>query len=81
MPELIPAEPRTPALATDNQRWAIFTLFEHFGVKEVGQMRTDAARILKLDYLPDLRELTQVQADELISELRRAMSRERVSDE
>ena len=70
-----------PELATDNQRWVIFTLFEHFGVKEVEQMRANAARILKLDYLTDLRELTQTDADELISELRRAMSRERVSDE
>ena len=70
-----------PELATDNQRWAIFTLFEHFGVKDTEQVRADAARILKLDYLPDLRELTQADADELISELRRAMSRERVGDE
>ena len=69
-----------PELATDNQRWAIMTLFEHFGVKELDQIRADAARILKLDSLTDLRELTKVDADELISELRRAMSRERVSD-
>ena len=70
-----------PDLATDNQRWAILTLFEHFGVKDLAQIRSDAARILKLDSLPDLRELTQADADELISELRRAMTRERVSDE
>ena len=70
-----------PELSTDNQRWAILTLFEHFGVKELDQIRADAARILKLDSLTDLRELTQADADELISELRRAMSRERVSGE
>lgn len=70
-----------PELATDNQRWVIFILFEHFGIKEVEQMRANAARILKLDHLTDLRELTEAYADELISELRRAMSREQVSDE
>ena len=70
-----------PDLATDNQRWAIYTLFGHFGVKEVEQMRASAAQILKLEYLTDLRELTQQDADELISELRRAMAREQVADE
>lgn len=70
-----------PDLATDDQRWAIFALFGHFGIKEVEDPRAAAARILKLDYLTDLRELTQTDADELISELRRATARERVSDE
>jgi len=43
-----------------------------------GQVRADAARILKLDYLPDLRELTRADAAELIAELRRALAQERV---
>ena len=70
-----------PDLATDDQRWTIFRLFEHFGIREVEQMRADARRILKLDNLFDLRELTRADADELIGELRRALAQERVSDE
>jgi hypothetical protein len=70
-----------PDLATEDQRWEIFNLFQHFGIKEVGQMSADAARILKLDYLADLRELTAANADELIAELRRARAQERTSSE
>jgi hypothetical protein len=70
-----------PDLATDDQRWQIFNLFGHFGIYEPEQVRADSARILKLDYLPDLRELTRADADELIAELRRALAAERVSDE
>jgi hypothetical protein len=81
MPELIPAEPGTPEPSTDSQRYAIWRLFEEFGTKDVGQMRADAARILKLDHLTDLRELTRPDADELIGELRRALAGQRVSDE
>ncbi len=68
-----------PDLATDDQRWAIFELFGQFGIKGE-QMRADAARILKLDYLTDLRELTRDQADELIGELRRALAGRKVSE-
>lgn len=68
-------------LATDDQRWLISELFEHFGVKDMEQVRVDAMRILKLEYLPDLRELTRTDADELIGELRRALAKERVSDD
>jgi bacterioferritin (cytochrome b1) len=71
----------TEALATDEQRWQIFDLFGHFGIKEVAQVRADAARILKLDYLPDLREITSADADELIAELRRALAAERVGND
>jgi hypothetical protein len=71
-----------PDLATDDQRWAIFGLFSHFGIREVSQMCADAARILKLeDGLTDLRELTRADADELLDELRRALAQERVSDQ
>ena len=69
-----------PDLATDDQRWTIFELFGRVGVKEVEQIRADAVRILRLDYLADLRELTRDQADELISELRRALADRAVSD-
>jgi len=68
-------------LATDAQRWTIFELFGHFGITETEQIRADAQRILKLDYLPDLREMTRADADDLIAELRRALAAERVSDE
>ena len=66
-----------PALASGDQRWTIAELFAHFGIKDPAQIRADAARILKLDYLPDLRELTAADADELIAELRRALAQER----
>ncbi len=69
-----------PDLATDEQRWTVFDLFKRFGVREVAQVRADAARILKLDYLADLRDLTRDQADELIAELRRALAGREVSD-
>ena len=65
-------------LSTDQQRWDIIDLFGHFGIRDLGQVRADAARILKLDYLPDLRELTRADAAELIGELRRALAQERV---
>ena len=67
-------------MATDDQRWQIADLFAHFGVKEMDQVRADAARILKLDYLPDLREMTAKDADELLGELRRALAAEQVTD-
>ena len=67
--------------ATDEQRWEIFHLFEHFGIKDIAQVRVTAAQILKLDYLPDLRELNHADAGELIEELRRALAAERVSDD
>jgi hypothetical protein len=66
-----------PALASDDQRWTIAELFAHFGITDVAQVRADAARILRLDYLPDLREMTVDDADELITELRRALAQER----
>ena len=68
-------------LSTDDQRWTIYDLFTHFGIKDTAQMRVDAARILKLDYLPDMRELTSADADELIGELRRALAVKQVADE
>jgi FMN-dependent NADH-azoreductase len=69
-------------LATDDQRWYISELFGHFGITDPRQIRADAARILKLDDgLTDLRNLTRTDADELISELLRAVAAERVSDE
>ena len=68
-------------LASDRQRWQIVELFARFGIKDLDQMRADAARILKLDYLPDLRELSEAAAAELIGELRRAKAHERVSDD
>jgi hypothetical protein len=71
----------SPDLATSDQRWQIAELFAHFGIREMEQIRLDAARILKIDYLGDLRELSQDDAAELISELRRARAQERVSDE
>jgi bacterioferritin (cytochrome b1) len=67
-------------MATDAQRWEIAELFAGFGVTDMRQVRADAERILMIDYLPDLRELTSGQADELISELRRAVAARRVSD-
>jgi hypothetical protein len=70
-----------PDLADDDQRWAIFRLFESFGIKDTEQMRADAARILKLDYLPDLRELSRKDADDLVAELRRARAQEQVPGE
>lgn len=70
-----------PDLATDQQRWDIFELFGHFGIREMAQIRADAARILKLEYLADLRSLTREDAEDLIAELRRALAQERVSDE
>ena len=70
-----------PDLATADQRWTIANLFGQFGYNDMEQMRADAMRILRLDYLPDLRELTSADADRLISELRRALAKERVSDE
>lgn len=68
-------------LATDEQRWELFHLFEHFGIKDIAQIRVTAAQILKLDYLPDLREMTHEDANELISELRRAQAAKLVSDD
>ena len=68
-------------LATGAQRWQIADLFAKFGVTDMGQARADAARILKLDYLGDLRELTAADADELIGELRAALAVKRVSGE
>ncbi len=66
---------------TEDQRFTIFTLFGMLNSSsDVEQIRADAARILKLDYLADLRNLTSVQADELIGELRRALAAKRVSD-
>lgn len=70
-----------PDLSTDAQRGAIFDLFCEFGFKDVAQMRADAARILRLDYLPDLRELNRTDADTLIAELRRALADKRVGNE
>jgi hypothetical protein len=70
-----------PELATDEQCWQIFNLFCHFGINDVDQQCADAARILKLEYLPDLREITAADADELIAELRRALAAERVGNE
>ena len=70
-----------PDLSTAEQRGVIFDLFSEFGYKDTIQMRADAARILKLDYLPDLRELNRTDADTLIAELRRALAQNRVSDE
>ncbi len=69
-----------PDRATDDQRWTVFDLFGQLGYKDVEQMRADAMRICKLDYLPDLRELGKIDADYLISELRRALAARRVSD-
>jgi hypothetical protein len=80
VPELTPAEPGTPDRATDSQRWEISELFAGFGVTNMEQVRADARRILKLDYLLDLRELTAEEAAELIGELRRAVSEKRVSE-
>ena len=70
-----------PDLATDDQRWTIANLFGQFGYNDMEQMRADAMRILKLDYLPDLRELGKIDADYLIAELRRALAASRVSDD
>ena len=70
-----------PDLAADDQRFTIFQLFGHFGIKDIWQMSANAARILKLDYLADLRDLTSADADELIGELRRALAQEQVAGE
>jgi hypothetical protein len=68
--------------ATNDQRWTIYDLFCQFGIKDVSQMRADAARILKLDDgLTDMRNLTRADADELIGELRRAIAAQRVSND
>ena len=67
--------------ATAEQRGLIFDLFSQFGYRDMEQMRADARRILKLDYLPDLRELGKIDADYLIAELRRALAASRVSDD
>lgn len=67
-------------LADDDQRWEIFELFGQFGVQEPEQIRADIMRILKLDYLADLRELTRAQADDLIGRLRLEVARKAVSD-
>ena len=68
-------------LATDAQRWQIADLFAKFNITDMDQLRADAARILKLDHLADLRELTADDADELIGELRAALALKRVSGE
>ena len=68
-------------LATDAQRWQIADLFAKFNITDMDQLRADAARILKLDHLADLRELTADDADELIGELRAALAVKRVSGE
>lgn len=81
MSETTPAAPGTPGLATEDQRWQVADLFARFGVTDMEQVRTDAARILKLERLVDLREMTAKDADELIGELRRALSAKRVSGE
>lgn len=70
-----------PDLASDGQRWTVFDLFSQLGYRDVEQMRADARRILKLDYLADLRDLNSIDADYLISELRRALAQKRVSDD
>lgn len=62
-----------PELATGTQRWQISELFARFGYADMDQVRADAARILQLDHLADLRELTAADADELLDELRRAL--------
>ncbi len=67
--------------ATDDQRWTIFDLASQLGYNDMEQIRADARRILKLDYLPDLRELNKIDADYLISEFRRALAQKRVSDD
>ncbi len=69
-----------PDLASDDQRWVICDLFGKLGCSDIEQIRADAMRILKLDYLPDLRELNTIDADYLISELRRTLAARRVSD-
>jgi hypothetical protein len=68
-------------LATRDQRWTIYELFLHFGIRDIDQMCADAARILKLDglALTDLRDLTYDDAIDLITELREAAARERVA--
>ncbi len=67
--------------ASDDQRWTIFDLAGQLGYNDMEQIRADARRILKLDYLPDLRELGAIDADYLISEFRRALAQKRVSDD
>lgn len=81
MPDLTPAGPGTSGRATGEQRWQITELFAHFGIIEVEQVRAIARQILKLDYLPDLREMTAEDAARLISELSKALAAERVSDQ
>ena len=61
-------------LASDEQRWTIFNLFGRFGISEVEEIRVNAQQMLKLEYLPDLREMSAADAAELISELRRALA-------
>jgi hypothetical protein len=72
--------PDRPDLATDLQRWQIAALFHEFGIHNMEQVRANARQILKLEYLPDLRELTSADAAELIAELRRALAQKTVSD-
>jgi hypothetical protein len=50
MPDVSPGN---PPLASDDQRWAIFELFGHFGIREPEQIRADARSILRLEYLAD----------------------------
>ena len=70
-----------PDLASDDQRWTVYDLFSQLGCTDIEQVRADARRILKLDYLADLRDLTSIDADYLISELRRSLAHKRVSDD
>ena len=70
-----------PDMANDDQRWLVYDLFTKFGLYDVDQMCADAMRILKLDYLGDLRNLTASEADELIGELRRALAAKQVSSD
>jgi len=78
----LPGQLPLPELATDDQRYTIYELFGQFGIKDVSQMRADAARILKLDDgLTDMRNLTRSDADDLIAELRRVISGQRVGNE
>jgi hypothetical protein len=78
----LPGQLPIPESSTDEQRWTIFELFGQFGIKDVSQMRADAARILQLDDgLADMRSLTRPDADELIGELRRALAKQRVSND
>ena len=70
-----------PDLATAEQRGQVFDLFTELGCKGIEQMRADAMVILGLEYLPDLRELTQIDADYLIAKLRRDLAAKRVNND